>query len=485
MNRRSFLKQTSLGLAATTLVPAQKTPRPNIVFILADDIGYGDLSCYGAKQVSTPNLDRLAKMGLRFTDAHTTSATCTPSRYAIMTGEYPWRKPGTNVLPGDAKLIIDPAQPTLPRMLQSAGYKTGCVGKWHLGLGNGGVDWNGEISPGPLELGFDESFIIPATGDRVPCVYIEGHRVVGLNPKDPIAVSYLKKVGDEPTGKEHPEYLKMPLSAGHDMTIVNGISRIGYMSGGHSALWVDEDMAGVLNRRALKFIDDHHKEPFFLYFATHDIHVPRVPSAQFRGTSHCGVRCDVIRELDDSAGQVLAALEKYGLMENTIIIFSSDNGAVVDDGYADGAAESLNGHKPSGPLRGGKYSVYEGGTRVPFSVTWKGKIQPGVSDAMISQVDLLASFAAFTGSKVAAKDSQDISGALFGKAKTARTELVEHAGARLGLRQGQWKYAGAGGNQKAELFDLSSDPGETKDLSQQKPQLMKQMAQRLAAIRAS
>ena len=149
-----------------------ESPRPNIIFILADDLGYGDVSCYGATRVNTPNIDRAAAGGIRFTHAHSSSATCTPSRYSLLTGEYAWRRPGTGVLPGDARLIIEPGRHTLPAMLKQAGYRTGAVGKWHLGLGKGNIDWNGDISPGPLDIGFDESFIMPATGDRVPCVYV-------------------------------------------------------------------------------------------------------------------------------------------------------------------------------------------------------------------------------------------------------------------------------------------------------------------------
>ncbi|MDO9339068.1 MAG: sulfatase-like hydrolase/transferase, partial [Bacteroidales bacterium] len=245
-------------VASSQLAGAQAPEKPNIVIIYADDLGYGDVSCYGATKISTPNIDRLAKQGLRFTNAHCTSATSTPSRYSLLTGEYAWRKRGTGVATGDAIAIIKPGRTTLASVMQNAGYKTAVVGKWHLGLGSeGGADWNGEITSGPMDLGFDYNFIIPATGDRVPCVFVENRRVVGLDPNDPIKVSFNEPILVEPTGKDHPELLKMHPSHGHDMTIVNGISRIGYMSGGKSALWVDEDIADVITGKAAKFIENN------------------------------------------------------------------------------------------------------------------------------------------------------------------------------------------------------------------------------------
>jgi arylsulfatase A-like enzyme len=354
-----FILVTSVAIAAD---------HPNIVLIYADDLGYGDVSCYGATAVHTPNIDRLAREGLRFTDAHSAAATCTPSRYAMLTGEYAFRQNGTGILPGDAALIIEPGRVTLPSMLQGAGYTTGVVGKWHLGLGVSRPDWNGEIKPGPLEIGFKSCFIIPATGDRTPCVFVENHRVAKLDPADPIAVSYRKKVGNEPTGAERPDLLTMKPSHGHDNTIVGGISRIGYMTGGKAARWRDEDIADVLTQHAVDFIKKNRDKPFFLYFATHDIHVPHVPHPRFRGATKMGPRGDAIAEFDWSAGQVLKTLDDLGLADNTLVIFSSDNGPVVDDGYMDDSVEKLGSHKPAGPLRGGKSTVFEGGTREPFIV---------------------------------------------------------------------------------------------------------------------
>src|SRR5215471_11413785 len=243
-NRREFLSASLPLLAQVRAGAAARLP--NIVYMYADDLGYGDASCYGATRVKTPNLDRAAAAGVRFTNAHSSSATCTPSRYSLLTGEYAWRHQGTGVLPGDASLIIEPGRYTLPAMLKEAGYRTGVVGKWHLGLGAKGMDWNGEIAPGPLDVGFDYSFILPATGDRTPCVYVENRRVVNLDTKDPIRVDYEKPIAGEPTYATNPEMLRMRSSHGHDQAIVNGVGRIGYMSGGKAARWVDEDIADTI-----------------------------------------------------------------------------------------------------------------------------------------------------------------------------------------------------------------------------------------------
>jgi len=473
--------------------------KPNIVLIMTDDLGYGDVSSYGATALTTPNIDRLAKEGLRFTDAHSSAATCTPSRYALLTGEYAWRKPGTGILPGNAALIIDPKGPTLPSVLKRAGYATGVVGKWHLGLGSeGGPNWNGAVMPGPNAVGFDYSFIMAATGDRVPTIYIENHQAVGGDSADPISVSYGKPIGDWPTGKDHPELLKMHPSHGHDQTIVNGISRIGYMTGGKAALWKDEDMADSFTSKAVSFIETKDR-PFFLYFATHDPHVPRVPNARFVGKTSMGPRGDAIVEADWSVGEVLRALDRLNLARNTLVIFTSDNGPVVDDGYQDGAVEKLGNHKPAGPFRGGKYSNFEGGTRVPFIVRWPGHVSAGSSDALVCQIDLLASLAKMTGAALAdARDSENVLNALLGKARTGRAELIEEGGA-LALRQGNWKYIEPNNKQKvnkdtntelgndsvAQLYNLSKDPGETQNLASSNNDRVTSMAASLNRIRTT
>jgi arylsulfatase A-like enzyme len=490
----SLVLATHIGLLAS-----HAAERPNIILIYADDLGYGDVGCYGATKVKTPNIDRLAKEGLRFTDSHSASATCTPSRYALLTGEYAWRKKGTGVLPGNASLIVTPGRKTLAAELKRAGYATGVVGKWHLGLGTGAIDWNGEIKPGPLEVGFDYGFIVPATGDRVPCVYVENHRVFGLDPADPIRVSYGQPIGELPTGNANPEQLKLHPSHGHDQTIVNGISRIGYMTGGKSALWVDEDMAGVLTRKATSFIEEHASAPFFLYFATHDIHVPRVPNARFTGKTEMGPRGDVIAQLDWCVGEILETLDRRGLANDTLIIFSSDNGPVVDDGYRDDAVKRLGTHRPAGPLRGGKYSAFEGGTRVPFLVRWPARVKPAVSNALVCQIDLLASLASLVGQKLGdedAPDSVDVLSALLGTSAAGRDQLVEHASV-LSLRKGPWKLIEPGKGPKVlantntetgqtgefQLYNLEEDLGESKDVAAQHPDRARWMRGLLEAIR--
>ena len=499
-----FLRNT-LGLVALGAMHTacnQTVEKPNIIIIYADDLGYGDVSCYGSKTISTPNINRLAKQGLRFTNAHCTSATSTPSRYSLLTGEYAWRRKGTGIATGDASAIIQPGRTTIASVMKNAGYTTGVVGKWHLGLGlQGGADWNGEIKGGPMDIGFDYNFLIPATGDRVPCVYVENRRIAGLDPDDPITVSYTGKIGDWPTGEENPELLKMHPSHGHDMTIVNGISRIGYMTGGKSALWVDEDMADVITGKAVKFIQDNKERPFFLYFATHDIHVPRVPHQRFAGKSGMGPRGDAILEFDWSVGEIMKAVDDLKLSRKTIIIVTSDNGPVVDDGYKDDAVNKLGGHKPAGPLRGGKYSAFDGGTRVAFIVRWSKNIKPGVSEALVSQIDFLASFASLSGQRLSednAPDSFNQLNTLLGRSKTGREWIVEHASnGRLSIIKGDWKLIEPGPGVKIsantniemgndplpQLYYLKNDLGERNNLAEQNPVIVKELTDLLRNIK--
>ncbi|HLF34966.1 MAG TPA: sulfatase-like hydrolase/transferase, partial [Cyclobacteriaceae bacterium] len=367
------------------------TQNPNIILIYADDLGIGDVSCYGATEIITPNIDRIAREGIRFTNGYASSATCTPSRYALLTGEYPWRNQEARVLPGNAPLLIDPSRPTLPAMLRKANYVTGVVGKWHLGLGGENINWNHEITPGPREVGFDYSFIMASTNDRVPTVFLENNKIVGLSPDDPLEVNYQENFPGEPTGKDNPEMLKMHPSHGHDMSIHNGISRIGFMRGGKSALWTDEYMADTILHHSLEFIRANRDKPFFLFYALHQPHVPRTPHPRFIGSSGMGARGDVILEVDYAVGVLLDLLDSLQLTKNTIVVFSSDNGPVVDDGYHDEAVTRIGNHKPSDGLRGGKYSLLDAGYHVPFLIRWPGSIRPGTSKALVCQIDLGAS----------------------------------------------------------------------------------------------
>ena len=487
----------ALVLSIATQRPAAcAEPRraPNIVFILADDIGYGDLGCYGATLVKTPRCDRLAREGARFTDAHATGSTCTPTRYAFITGQYAWRNPaGAGILSGEAPLAMDPARPTTPSVLKRAGYRTGLVGKWHIGLGRGDLDFNKEITPGPVELGFDYAFFYPATGDRVPCVFIENHRVVGLDPSDPIHTSYAHKIGNEPTGKERPDLLKMKPSHGHDATIINGISRIGWMDGGRSARWVDELMADTLTKKAVGFIEQSKDQPFFLYLATHDIHVPRVPGDAHRGRSGCGIRGDVIEEFDGIVGAVLDTLDRLKLADDTLVIVTSDNGGVMDDGYQDGAVADAHGHRCNGPLRGYKGSLWEGGNREPFVARWPRRIRPGsTSGELICLVDMLATFAAAAGLPLpahAGPDSFNVLPALLGEKceRPPRDHLVMQAGGenQLAVRKGPWKLIPGGPRNKRapQLYNLADDLGETKNVAAEHPDLVRELSALLQKVR--
>lgn len=421
---------------------------PNVIIIYADDLGYGDLQCYGAKNIETPNVNKLADEGLRFTNMHAVAATSTPSRYSLLTGEYAWRKKGTDVAAGNAGMIIRPEQYTMADMFKHSGYVIGAVGKWHLGLGDktGEQDWNAPLPVSLADLGFDYHYIMAATADRVPCVFIENGQVAGYDPTAPIEVSYKQNFPGEPTGKDNPELLyNLKPSHGHDMSIVNGISRIGYMKGGGKALWKDENIADSITSHAIDFISQHQNEPFFLYFATNDVHVPRFPHERFRGKSPMGLRGDAILQFDWSVGQIMKTLDRLGLTENTLVILSSDNGPVVDDGYDDRAEELLNGHTPSGPLRGYKYSAFEGGTTVPAIVRWPKMIQKkGVSNVLMSQIDWMASLGELIHAhlpKGSAPDSWNRLGNLLGTDNTDRSWVVEFAANHvLSIRTKDWKY---------------------------------------------
>ena len=471
--------------------------KPNIVVIYLDDLGYGDLGCYGATELKTPNIDALAKGGLRFTNGYASSATCTPSRYALLTGMYPWREKDAKILPGTAPLIIDTAQLTLPKMLANKGYKTGIVGKWHLGLGSGNVDWNERVSPGPNEVGFESSYILAATQDRVPTVYIENGDVVGLDPNDPIMVDYKENFEGEPTGLDNPELLTMKWHHGHNSSIVNGIPRIGFMKGGDSAKWSDVDMADHFLEKAKAYVKANKDQPFFLYYAMQQPHVPRTPHPRFIGSSGMGPRGDVIVEADWCVGEFMKTLEVEGILENTLVIFSSDNGPVLNDGYYDDAVEKVGNHDPKGGLRGGKYSLFEAGTRVPFITYWKGQIEPGTSDALVCQMDLLTSIAGLQGTKVEGLDGADMMDELMGRSKEGRASLIIEATSRTALRKGDWMmippYKGPAINTQVNielanaqdymLFNLKDDLAQTNNLAEANPEMLAEMQEEFLRLR--
>ncbi len=483
-------------LCLMALVPScgyqlsEMSEKPNIIIILTDDIAYGDLGCYGATKVKTPNIDKLAAEGLRFTNAYAPASTSTPTRFALLTGKYAWRH-NVGVVNGDAPMSIEPASLTLPELFKKAGYTTACVGKWHLGLGEGRTDYNTLITPGVRNVGFDYSFYIPSTNDRVPCVFIENDRVVGWDPDDPIEIDYEKKIGDLPTGRENPELLKLMYYKGHDQTIINGISRIGYMAGGTAAHWVDETIADTITAKAVNFIRKHASRPFFLYFAPVNIHEPRTPGVRFAGKSDCGVYCDFIEELDWSVGEILQALKETNQQRDTWIIFTSDNGPEIKEGYIDGALENIKGHDPKAGFRGGKYTLFEAGTRLPFISWWPDNIEPGVTDALFGYIDLYASFARFLNINTSGEkciDSRDALRVITGeKAITEHNEvLIQDNSGRIAIRVGDWKLIPDGSHGATDgeyLFNIAADKFEKHNLVTAHPGIRDDLKERIRIIR--
>ena len=460
---------------------------PNVVLIVADDLGYGDLSCYGADAIQTPGMDRIANEGIRFTQGFCTAATSTPSRYSVMTGRYPWTNPDAKILPGNAKLIIDTEAITLPKVMKQAGYITGSVGKWHIGLGDGNVDWNKRVYPGASESGYDYSFIQAATNDRVPCVFLENNKVIGLEAEDPLYVDYRKNFPGEPTGKDNPELLRMHPSVGHAGSIVNGVPRIGFQKGGKAAQWRDEDMAQLFLQKAKQFVVDNKERPFFLYYGLHQPHVPRVPNERFIGKSGMGPRGDVILEADWCVDEFLKELDRLGLAENTIVILTSDNGPVLDDGYKDQAVELVGKHRPAGPLRGWKTTMYDGGVRVPFMLRWPAMVKPGVSDAFVCQMDLLASFAGLLGQTYPDKlDSRNTLKAFLGKSKKGREELVIEGMFNYAYRKGDWALIPPYRKQtEYQLYNLKEDIGQKHNLADKYPKKVKELTDEFEALKLS
>ncbi|MCK6262490.1 arylsulfatase [Vibrio sp. ZSDE26] len=471
---------------------------PNILILYADDLGYGDPSSYGGK-IDTPNIDALAESGIRFTDAHSPAATCTPSRYSLMTGEHAFRI-NTDILEGNDPLIIRPDQPTIAKMMLEEGYKTAYVGKWHLGIGDGkgDVDWNQPFTRGANDVGFEYSFLLPVTNDRVPTVFTENDVVLGLDPNDPIYVNYDEPIGDRPNGMIDRDSMRQKADLQHSGSVINGISRIGWQQGGVSAEFVDEEVSFEFAKKAYDFIDSSlaEEKPFFLFFGFTEPHVPRVPHAMFEGKSGQGPRGDSILQLDYVTGQIIQELKDRDIYDNTIIIFTSDNGPVLNDGYLDGAPRLLNGHTPWGELYGygGKYSAYEASTRVPTIISYPNGIKKGgESDALFSHIDFYRSFANLLSVDLEdgeAIDSQDVLDALLDSSMPARKQMIQES-FTLSVRDGNWKYVQPQVNNNIwieqdkhidsglfphpQLFNLKVDLQEQNNLASEKPERVKKM----------
>lgn len=470
---------------AVTLTQTWAAEKPNIVLIYADDLGYGDLSCYGAELIQTPHIDQLAREGRRFTDYHSASAVCSPSRYALLTGEYPSRINLFNPLFLHDGLALDPSQSTLASMLKKEGYKTACIGKWHLGMGDTAPDWNGALKPGPLEVGFDTFFGMPTVNSHPPFVWVQDHHVVGLDPKDPFVF------GKPSISKPYPEK-----------------RNIGDLGGADEAhrLYEDERVGTTIAKKAVEYISKTGDQPFFLYLATTNIHHPFTPAPEFQGTSKAGRYGDFVHELDWIVGQVETALDKKGIKENTLLIFTSDNGGMFNDGGQDAWKA---GHTLNGELLGFKFGAWEGGHRVPFIVRWPGKVPAqSVSDHLMGSVDLFATLAEVVGYKLKGREAADSFSAL--KLFTEQNPdpvrdhllIVPFRETHVSLRKGDWMYipdqssGGFGGNRggpeairrsgrpnsditadgqikpdapKAQLYNLKSDLPETTNVYREHP----------------
>jgi len=488
-------------------------PPPNVVLIYADDLGYGDLGCYGAAKINTPHIDSLARDGRRFTDAHSASAVCTPSRYALITGEYPLRANGGKgtwgPLSNTSALIIDTKTLTIGKVFKNKGYATAALGKWHLGFKEGKNDWQVPLRPGPQDLGFDHYWGIPQVNSGSPYVYVEDDSIVGYDPADPLVLGG-KPASPTPT---------FPPEAS-----VKSGNRFGGALKAHQ-MYDDEKTGGLLTERAVNWITKNKENPFFLYVPVPHIHHPFTPAPRFKGTSECGLYGDFIHELDWMVGEILASLETNGLSDNTLVIFTSDNGAMMNRAGRDAV---LAGHKINGDLLGFKFGVWEGGHRVPFIARWPGKIEPGsVSDQLLCQVDLLATFAALTGQDalpLTGKDSINLLPALLDDpAESLRTELLlaPRQERNLALRKGKWMYIGSQGSggftgskpgqhawggpaavalaggvnsdfakgkykpgaPKAQLYDVENDRGQTTNVIREHPEVAKQMNAALGRYR--
>ena len=502
-------------LLSTSLTIAEDQP-PNVVLIFADDLGYGDLGCYGATKVQTPNIDRLAAEGRRFTDAHSASAVCTPSRYALLTGQYPVRaSDGRGVwgpAPITSSLIVDTEKTTIADIFKSAGYDTGVIGKWHLGFGKVKNDWKEPLRPGPLDLGFDYYFGMPVVNSAPPYVYVENDRVVGGDPDDPLVYVGRGAKGTTPLTPIPPE------AAQRSPNAFKGAAKA-------HELFNDYQVGTMFAKKSVQWISERKDKPFFLYLATTNIHHPFTPAKRFQGTSQCGLYGDFIHELDWIVGEVMTCLEDNGVADNTLVIFTSDNGGMFNFG---GQAAFKAGHRQNGDLLGFKFGVWEGGHRVPMIVRWPGKVKPGtVSKQMLGNVDMLATFSALTGQKLEKAEQADSVNMLPAfvdePEKQIRDHIVlaPHKGTHLSIRKGKWMYipsrgsGGFGGKTPsshtfagpaaasfvgsinsdivdgkikkdappAQLYDLEADVNQTKNVHDEHPDVVKELTALLAGYK--
>jgi len=437
--RLSVFFVLALLLSACNTTKNKSDQSPNVVFIFVDDLGYGDLGCYGATKVQTPNIDRLAQEGKMFTDAHSASAVCTPSRYALLTGEYPLRGNDGKGIWGPCShkqpLLIDTASVTLAQLFKNKGYATAAIGKWHLGFGVGETDWNKPLRPGPLELGFDYFFGVPKVNSGYPYVYVENDQIVGYDPDDPLVFGK-EPYSPTPTFPEATAGYKTPNK----------------FSGALKAhqIYDDEQTATLLTEKALGWIKEHKEEAFFLYFPTTNIHHPYTPNPRFKGTSQCGLYGDFIHELDWMVGELMKCLDENGLTDNTLVVFTSDNGGMLNN------ATMLTweaGHRQNGDLLGFKFGAWEGGHRIPFIARWPGKITPNsVSNQLICNVDVLPTFASLTNQTIDENqvcDGIDILPALLDDSVELERDyliLAPRKSKNLAVRKGQWMYIGAQGD---------------------------------------
>ncbi len=470
-------------LLALWIRPASAAP--SYVIILADDLGWGDLGCYNAgSKIPTPHLDRLAAEGMRFTDAHSPSAVCTPTRYGVLTGRYAWRtRLKSGVLWGYSPPLIETGRPTLASYLGGQGYPAACIGKWHLGLGWATrseaefgddakpkadpalVDFARPLTSGPHTLGFSFSFALPASLDMEPYVFIR-NGAVAARPDRTVPGSRSQRQGGQGFWREGP--------------VAPGFTHEGVESN------LLAQATGFLRHQSAQ-------RPFLLYLPLTSPHDPWVPRPEFRGRTGIGARGDFVAQLDDTVGQLLRVLDQTGLGTNTVVIFTSDNGAHWLPGEV-----ARTGHQANGPWRGMKSDAFEGGHRVPFLVRWPGQVRPGTtSSALVGLNDLFATVAELNGRPPppgAAEDSVSFAGALRGESGGGRTSLVLHSiNGTFAMRRGNWKLiAGKGsggwttaadGDGPVQLYDLGRDPGETTNLARDEPARVAELTALLGSVR--